>query len=159
MRLTPQTVLAPILAVLMLVLVLNVTLGALRDSGAWQRRRPAPRMMRPNPYAALDHMIATRPAALPAASLRNPFALGPAPVASDAVQRPRKVVPPPPPPKPVLTAIIWDNDPRATIRWKGRDFSVRPNGLFDDFKVVSISRDEVVLERGGESLTLRMITR
>jgi hypothetical protein len=56
----------------------------------------------------------------------------------------------------VLTSIVWDNDPRATVRWEGRDYSVRENSLFADFRVTGIRRDQVVLERGGERLVLRL---
>jgi hypothetical protein len=57
---------------------------------------------------------------------------------------------------PVLTSIVWDADPRATIRFNGRDYSVRQAALFDDYRVVSITRDQVVLDRLGESLVLRL---
>ena len=57
---------------------------------------------------------------------------------------------------PVLTAIIFDNDPRATIRYDGRDYPVRVNSLFADFRVVRIAADEVVLDRAGETLVLKL---
>ncbi len=55
----------------------------------------------------------------------------------------------------MLTAIVFDADPRALLRWNGRDYSVRPGGLFDDFQVVSITRDQVVLSRNGENIVLQ----
>jgi hypothetical protein len=57
---------------------------------------------------------------------------------------------------PLLTSIVWDADPRATIRYDGHDYSVRENSLFADFRVKSISRTEVVLERGGQPLGLTL---
>jgi len=71
----------------------------------------------------------------------------PAPVAA---------APPAQAPQPLLTSIIWDADPRATVRWDGRDFPVRENSLFADFIVKSIRRDEVVLERDGQQLVLKL---
>jgi hypothetical protein len=74
-------------------------------------------------------------------------------------QKPAAAVEPPPAPvpeEPTLTAIIWDQDPRATVRWDGRDFSVRENSLFADFTVKSIRPTEVVLERGGQQVVLRL---
>jgi len=68
-----------------------------------------------------------------------------------------KPIAPVEPPQPSLTAIIWDDDPRATVRWDGRDFSVRANSLFADFTVKSIRPTEVVLERGGQQMVLRLI--
>ncbi len=62
---------------------------------------------------------------------------------------------PVPPALPTLTAIVFDNDPRAIVRWNGRDWDVRQNALFDVFQVVSISRDQVVLRRGDESIVLK----
>lgn len=159
MRLSIRNVFAPVLAVLMLVLVLNVTLSALGASGAWRRVRTRPSAMRENLYAPLDRLLAERAAGVALDPVRNPFAFRSEPVASTTngtVPRVRRPVPPPPPPAPQLTSIVWDADPRATIRWGGRDWSVRPNTLFDEFRVVSIARDQVVLERGAESLVLRL---
>ncbi|HET7225678.1 MAG TPA: hypothetical protein VFK69_08155, partial [Candidatus Eisenbacteria bacterium] len=61
-----------------------------------------------------------------------------------------------PAPQPVLTAIVWDADPRATVHWNGRDYSVHVNSLFDEFRVRSITQTQVVLERGNESLVLEL---
>ena len=61
---------------------------------------------------------------------------------------------PAPPPRPVLTGILADNDPRAFIRYQDRNYTVKVGDLFADFKVVSITRDQVVLDRNGERLTL-----
>jgi len=56
----------------------------------------------------------------------------------------------------VLTTIVFDADPRATVRWDGRDYSVRAGALFADFRVVSITRDQVVLDHAGESVVLKL---
>jgi hypothetical protein len=55
---------------------------------------------------------------------------------------------------PLLTAIVWDNDPRALVRWNGREWTVREGGLFDEFQVVRISREQVTLRRGEALLVL-----
>ena len=54
------------------------------------------------------------------------------------------------------TAIIWDNDPRASIRWNGRDYVVKANSQVSDYQVILIGRDQVLLAHGDESLVLRM---
>jgi hypothetical protein len=67
-------------------------------------------------------------------------------------------VPPPRPPAPalpILTAIVWDSDPRAVVHWKDREWTVREGGLFDEFQVMSISRDQVSLRRGDATLVLQ----
>jgi hypothetical protein len=55
----------------------------------------------------------------------------------------------------VLTAIVFDADPRALVRWQGREYTVRPGGIFAEFEVESITRDQVVLKRGPENIVLR----
>jgi hypothetical protein len=62
---------------------------------------------------------------------------------------------PTPPPQPVLTAILYDNDPRALIHWQDRDWTVRQGGLFDDFQVVAITREQVTLRHGETTLVLQ----
>ena len=49
-----------------------------------------------------------------------------------------------------------ENNPSATIRWNGKDRTVQVNTLFDEFRVRSITRDQVILERGGETLVLQL---
>jgi hypothetical protein len=71
--------------------------------------------------------------------------------ARPAVRRPADA---PAPAAPVVTAIVTDNDPRALVRWKGREWTIRPGGLFDEFVVRSITRDQVTLLRGSETLVL-----
>jgi hypothetical protein len=60
------------------------------------------------------------------------------------------------PPKPTLTSIVWDADPRATVRYEGNDYSVRANSLFADFRVTSITANQVVLDRNGEQIVLTL---
>jgi hypothetical protein len=55
----------------------------------------------------------------------------------------------------VLTAIVADNDPRAVIRYEDRNFTVKAGDLFADFRVVSITASEVVLESNGQRYVLR----
>jgi hypothetical protein len=153
------TFVAPLLAAVLLAVMLVQTRGALRASGTWTRSGSEARTPVADPYAALDRLITEAGGAAPAALARDPFALGPVVSAADPDRPkppPRPAAPPPAPPMPVLTAIVWDNDPRATIRWDGRDYSVRENTLFADFRVASISRDAVVLEHGGERLVLAL---
>lgn len=147
---------APLLAAVLLLVMLVQTRGALRASGAWDRTGPAKPGPVVDPYAPLDRLVAEAGGTAPGAIAHDPFSIGPVAVAVDpSVPRPApRPVPPPPPPKPVLTSIVWDDDPRATVRWDGRDYSVRENTLFADFRVASITRDAVVLERGGERIVL-----
>lgn len=159
MRIDPRALIAPALALLALVLVFQQTTGALRRSGAWReparRATPAP----PDPYARLDQLLA-RPLLDYPEGRPDPFGYTPAPqpvaAARPAVNRPATPQPPPPPPAPVLTAILWDDDPRATIRYSNRDFTVRENTLFAEFRVRSITSTQVVLDRNGEPLVLTL---
>ena len=97
---------APIVALAVLALVLNVTMSALRTSGVWNRVRIVHRPAKMNPYARLDDILASRPGAEDASGLRDPFAFGAAP-AQIASTKPRCRPIAPPPPRPVLTAIVW----------------------------------------------------
>ena len=155
MKIEPRSLVAPALALIVVVMVITQTMGALRRSGAWEPRKPhhaAPR--RDDPYARLDREIAQALAAAPADNLRYPFVWGGAPAAAvhPAKIRPAKPVPPP---RPVLTAILWDNDPRALIHWNDRDYTVRSGDRFAEFHVTSFTREQIVLDRNGESLVLK----
>jgi hypothetical protein len=156
----PRNPIVPLVALVVLALMLQQTLAALRASGAWQPRSRIARARAEDPYSRVDDLFGeNRPEVAPD-RLRNPFAFGaahPAPVAGGPVQHvtPKPVVPPPPP-KPTLTSIIWDSDPRATVRYDGKDFSVRVNSLFADFKVKSITSNEVILDRSGETIVLSL---
>jgi hypothetical protein len=157
-KLDPKTVLAPVIAVVVLAVVLNQTLGALKSSGSWRTKSRGVRVNAGDPFARLDRLVGQRLAeGADAPVVRNPVRFGAttAPVAVHPAG-PRRPVPPPAPARPILTAIIWDNDPRATISFNGRDFSVRENSRFADFKVRSITNEQVVLERNGEPLVLTL---
>jgi hypothetical protein len=153
-KFTPGQLIPPVLGVLTLAIVLNVTLGAINTSGAWKRTTTR-RAATASPYLRLSRILASAaPAPVPE---RDPFTLvSAAAPTTPRTNTPRVVRVPPPPPRPVLTSIVWDADPRATLRYGGRDYSVRTNTLFSDFRVLSITRDQVVLERGGEQITLRL---
>jgi hypothetical protein len=149
---------APIAAFVLLAVTLLQTSDALRRAGAWRAQDRAASEPRPSPFEGLDREVARREALAPVRTERDPFDYRAAqqtrPTPAGA-PRPR---PAPPPPRPVLTAIIFDNDPRALVRFDGRDYTVRSNSLFAEYRVVRITRDEVVLDRGGESLVLRRPT-
>ena len=90
------------------------------------------------------------------ASVRDPFTVRPqAPARAPARTVARHETLAPPPPVPVLTAIVWDSDPRALVHWKDREWTVREGALFDEFQVVSITRDQVSLRRGDATLVLQ----
>ncbi len=147
---------APLVAAVVLVIMLMQTRAALKASGTWNQHSGREQAVARDPYAPLDRDLAEVANAPPVGPVRDPFSLTPLVAELPVRHEPRRPVAPPPPPLPVLTAIIWDNDPRATVRWNGRDYSVRNNTLFADFRVAGISRDQVVLERGGERLVLTL---
>lgn len=148
---------APVFALLVFAFVLGQTLGALQSAGVW--RLGAPRAAAPvaDPLASLDARIARALHSGFAGASRDPFGFGSATphAAGPATAAPRRPAPPPAPAAPLLTAIIFDADPRAIVRWDGREYSVRAGSLFAEFEVVSIARDQVVLKRGTENLVLR----
>lgn len=155
MKLDARTLAAPLAALAILVLILTQTREALTLSGAW-RRASAAASRAPDPFASLEAQLA-RTGPLPGPVLRDPLRLGllTVPVVSRN-SRPVKSRPPAPPPVPVLTSIVFDADPRATLRWNGRDYSVRTGALFADFRVTNITRDQVTLDRGGKTVVLRL---
>lgn len=149
--------LSPAFAVLVFAFVLWQTLGALQAAGVWRfGARPAAAPAA-DPLASLDAHIARALHSEFAGAARDPFGYGAAaaPAAAGTTPAPRRPAPPPAPAAPVLTAIIYDADPRALVRWDGREYSIRAGSLFAEFEVVSIARDQVVLKRGSESLVLR----
>ncbi len=148
-------ILVPLVALAVLAFVLWQTMNSLSVSGAWARGGRAPVAAPDDPFVLLDRVISPATSAASVAG-RDPFTTGAAPVASASPVNtgPKKPVPPPAPARPILTAIVWDGDPRALVRWQGREYSVRSGGLFDEFQVVSITRDQVVLRRGDESIVL-----
>jgi len=145
LNIDPRRWLPPFAAAILLAITLSQTWAALRQAGAWGAAARE-RAERGNPYALLDTQISRQPAPSPE-NLRNPFAF----VERRAPARPRPQRPRPAPApvvvKPHLTAIIFDDDPRALITYDGRNYTVRANSLFADFRVVRINRDEVVLEQ------------
>jgi hypothetical protein len=157
MRLAPARLVGPLLAALVLVLVLQQTLGALRAGGVWGQRHAtvAPAA---SPFTRIEGLLA-RAANQPSDVLRDPFAFGraTAPVVARRPSAPRPAPAPVAPARPVLTSIVWlESNPSATIRWNGRDYPVQVNTLFDEFRVRSITRSQVTLERGGEILVLQL---
>lgn len=158
MRIAPQALLPPLVAIFVAVVVVQQTSSALRSSGAWRGRTPVQTPRRVDPYTRLDDLVAAPPSNLVVS--RDPFVFG-GMIRAEAgpanpVRRPVVPTPPPAPAVPVLTSIIFDEDPRATVRYNGRDFSVRQNSLFADFRVASISATQIVLDRGGQPLVLTL---
>lgn len=154
MKLDPRSLIGPLVAALVLILTVQQTRSALQRAGHWGPSRRTSGARADNPYTRLDQAIAAAGAAATSGALRDPFAFGSVPVAATPhVTRP-KVVKPPKIPDPVLTAIIWDNDPRALIRFNGQDYTVRSGGQFAEFRVTNISRERVVLDKGGLPLVL-----
>ena len=157
MKLDGRALFAPIVAALLLLVVLNTTMGAIRTAGLWSpavRTLPAPD---DNPYARIDRMLGRNNGGGTPWAARDPFGFGVTPTPGGPRHTTPRLTPVPiAPPMPILTSIVWDADPRATVRFDGRDYSVRPSSLFADFRVVSIARDQVVLDRGGETLVLRL---
>jgi len=160
-KLDPKVASGPIAALVALLLISLETADALHRAGS-SKATPVARVQLDDPVADFERRLAAgdpdpHAAAAPAiANLRDPFRFGPEHLAVQPAARARPQTAPPPPPVPVLTAIIWDNDPRASIRWNGRDYSVKANSQVADYEVVRIGRDQVVLAREGEALVLRL---
>jgi hypothetical protein len=154
-KLNLDALLAPLVALLLLALIVQQTLGALRGSGAW-RPRHAATAPKDDPYARLDKVLATRDTTR-LALVRDPFSFEKAATPATPVHRaPPAPVPPPAPAIPVLTSIIWTDHPSATLRFEGHDYSVSAGTLFADFRVTNIARDQVVLDRAGAPIVLRL---
>jgi hypothetical protein len=156
-KIDPRSLITPLVALVILIAIASFTREALTLSGAWRRARNVARQAAVDPFAPIDHMLATVPPPRPVA-LRDPFNTVAPPVAANLQNRPKvhHVAAPAPPPPPVLTSIFFDADPRATVRFNGRDYSVRAGALFADFRVVSIARDQVVLDQDGKSVVLQL---
>jgi len=154
-KIDARSLIAPLVGVLIFALTFRQITSAVRASGMWQPKPHTSRTKKEDPYARLERAL-TRPLSETTVP-RDPFSFGtgraPVAVAHPIQHTP---TPPPPAPKPTLTSIIWDNDPRATIRYDNRDFSVRENSLFAEFTVKSITSTQVVLERNGEELVLTL---
>ncbi len=156
-----RAILAPLVAFVVLLVIAVQTFGALRANGAWSRphrRGHAAVVTLDDPFGATSLMLLHPDPELPAGGLRDPFVIGGAPapvVRATGPARPRPAPTPPAPERPVLTAIVFDADPRALVRWKGREWTVRKGGLFDEFQVLDITREQVSLSRGSETLVLQ----
>jgi len=152
MSLDLRGALPAVMALLFLIVIGVQTSDALKRSGAWTRARTA--SVHVDPYANLDRQLETLGRTTPGSAPRDPFSYAGGPVvvrvdSGDARPRVRR------PPDPVLTAIVADEDPRALIRYEDRNYSVKTGDLFAEFRVMSVTRDEVVLDGGGRSLVLR----
>ena len=157
MRIDLTRLLGPLVAALVLVLILQQTLGALRAAGVWGHH-PTAVAPAASPFARIEDLLASA-ASEQSAALRDPFAYGhaPAPVVPRKPAAPRPAPAPVAPARPVLTSIVWlENNPSATLRWNGHDYPVQVNTLFDEFRVQSIARNQVTLVRGGETLVLQL---
>jgi hypothetical protein len=140
-----------LMAALFLLVIGLQTADALKRSGAWTPRAQA--IVAVDPYASLDRQLEQSGQTLPRGEVRDPFRFVGTPV---VVTRSGAVKPPPRKPKPVLTAIVADEDPRGLINFEGRNYSVKTGDLFAEFRVMSVTRDEVILlDGGGQSLVLR----
>ena len=155
MKLDARTLVPPLAAAIIMALILTQTRDALMLSGAWLRARTAAAAT-PSPFLPLEQLLAKAPP--PRSSLpRDPLRAAALPEVVAAHPAPRVTATKPAPPlQPVLTSIVFDADPRATVKWNGRDYSVRVGPLFADFRVVSIAREQVVLDRGAEPVVLHL---
>lgn len=147
--------LSPLVALAVLVLAGLQTVGALGVTGAYGWQPDAVLVAVPPAYLAVDRALALGDSHVTLDDVRDPFRMRVSPPsrAAGPAARPR-VLPPAVPSAPVLTAIVWDSDPRALVRWKDREWTIREGGLFDEFQVTSISRDQVSLRRGEATLVL-----
>jgi len=136
--------------------VVTQTLHTLQDSGVWRFGARKAFVPPADPLAELDGLVARAQESTFSGASRDPFGYGLVAVrpGGDRLVVRRPVVPRPPP-LPVLTAIVFDADPRAIVRWDGREYTVRPEGIFAEFVVESITRDQVTLKRGPEKIVLR----
>ena len=153
----PEAWLSPLVAVAVLVAAAMQVAGALGVTGAFGWRAAAVQVAVPRAYLAVDAALDRRDSRLVVDRVSDPFTSSPA-VAAVPPPRPRPQAgarKPAPPVEPVLTAIVWDNDPRALVRWLNREWTIRQGGLFDEFEVVSITRDQVRLRRGDATLVLQ----
>ena len=153
MSLDLRTLLRAAAAIAMLAVVAFQTLGAVNKYGAWSSKSAA--LQRPDdPYLPFEGQLARPEPTIPFSVLRDPFAYASPPAAERRRLAESAMISAPA--APVLTAIIWDNDPRASVQWDGRDYSVRTNSMFADYRVMSISRDAIVLAQGDQTLVLRI---
>ena len=151
----PEAWLPPLVAIAVLITAGTQTVAALRVTGAFGWQTDAVPVAVPPAYEAVNRALDRHDPRLALAAVRDPFTARLMAAVRPPV-RPVKVVANVAPPElPILTAIVWDNDPRALVHWKDRDWTVREGGLFDEFLVVSITRDQVSLRRGDATLVLQ----
>ena len=146
---------SPLVALAVLGLAVTQTLEALGVTGAFGWRVATVHVEVPSAHLSVDRALERRDQAARPEGVRDPFSFSrgaPAPIAVSAARRPAD--PAPAPAAPVLTAIVWDDDPHALVRWSGREWTIREGGLFDEFQVVRISREQVTLRRGDATLVL-----
>jgi len=138
----------------MLALILVQSAGAPHVHSG--RSRFATAAVRPDdPYLSLENQLQRADPRIPFGSLRDPFSyLGTGaprwhgtPVAETV---------PTLSPRPVVTAIVWDADPRVMLRLDGHDYTVRTGSVFADYQVVSISQDQVSLAQGDVMFILTL---
>ena len=150
---------SPLVAAAVLTATVVQTLAALSATGAFGWHRARARTAVAPAFQAIDRALDRNDPHFTLAGLRDPFMYGstagdnPGATPPRVVARPRPV-PVPAIPDPIVTAIVWDSDPRALLRWQNKEWTIREGGLFDEFQVVSISRDEVTLRRGESILVL-----
>jgi hypothetical protein len=146
---------SPLVAVLVLGVVCAQVFAALRVTGAFGWHTAAPHVTVSPAYRSVEQALDQRDPHFTLGGMRDPFAYAHELETGVPAPRPQHAPAPSLPPElPVLTAIVWDNDPRALIRWKKREWTVRDGGLFDEFQVIDIIRDQVTLRRGDETLVL-----
>jgi len=156
-KLSLRDLVVPMIAIVVLALTLRQTIAALQTSGSWRPSARATRLRADDPYTRVDDLFGEP--AVSGDAIRNPFAFGSAHAAAPVTPKPARpsaptAVTPAPPARPMLTSIIYDADPRATVRYNGIDYSVRVNSLFADFTVKNITANEVTLDRNGETIVL-----
>ena len=149
-----RTLIPPILALVLLVIVGNQTSNALRQSGTW-RSAPRPTKHVADPYASLERALSRSDSTPSLATLRDPFSFGH--VQGPPVARVYRAPAPVLIPQPVVTAIVTDADAaHAVIVYLGTSYSVRSGDLFAQYRVVSIAPESVVLDDGrGQQLVLK----
>lgn len=155
MNRAPEAWLPPIVALAVLVTASTQTVAALRVTGAFGWQTDAVPVAVPPAYEAVNRALDRHDPRFALVAVRDPFTTR-APESAPVTKTPAKPIEHVAPPEvPILTAIVWDNDPRALVHWKDREWTVREGGLFDEFLVVSITRDQVSLRRGDATLVLQ----
>ena len=153
----PETWIPSLVALAVLVAAGTQTVGALRVTGAFGLETEVVPVGVPPAYETVNRALDQGDPRLALSSVRDPFTVRvlPPPRATIRPVARRETLVAPPPALPVLTAIVWDSDPRALVHWKDREWTVREGALFDEFQVVTITRDQVSLRRGDATLVLQ----